>query len=93
VVKIKINLEKTAQIMAIVLGLFGLFIAYQIIKYLLGGSWDKEDLLLSLVGINIGITFTGVVYVALMKGDLKFMSYRLKSLDSAFRAHIKEENK
>ena len=41
----------------IILILFGLFVAYQLIKAILGGSWQMESLIISLLVFNIGLTY------------------------------------
>ena len=38
----------------ILLILFGLFLAYQIILYLVGGSWQSEGLIIALSILNLG---------------------------------------
>ena len=35
----------------------GLFIAYQIIKKIVGGSWETESLIISLLIFNLGLTW------------------------------------
>lgn len=34
------------------IALFGLFVLYQIIRYLLGGSWELEELVVAILAIN-----------------------------------------
>ncbi len=41
----------------ILLILLGLFIAYQIITKLLGGSWQTESIIISLLIFNLGVTY------------------------------------
>ena len=41
----------------ILLILFGLFIAYQVVKKLLGGSWETEGIIISLLIFNLGLTW------------------------------------
>lgn len=40
----------------IILILFGLFIAYQLIRAIIGGSWQTEALIIGLLMFNIGLT-------------------------------------
>ena len=41
----------------IILILLGLFIAFQIIKAILGGSWETESIIIALLIFNIGVTW------------------------------------
>jgi len=41
----------------IVLVLLGLFIAYQLLVAILGGSWETESLIIALVIFNLGLTW------------------------------------
>ena len=41
----------------ILLILLGLFIAYQIIRKIIGGSWETESLIISLLIFNLGLTW------------------------------------
>ncbi len=45
------------RIIDIILVLFGLFIAYQLIKAILGGSWQTETLVITLLVFNLGISW------------------------------------
>lgn len=41
----------------ILLILLGLFIAYQLLKAILGGSWQTETIIISLLIFNLGLTY------------------------------------
>ena len=41
----------------IILILLGLFIAYQILRAILGGSWQTESIMIALVIFNLGLTW------------------------------------
>lgn len=41
----------------ILLILFGLFIAYQLLKKIIGGSWQTESLIIALLVFNLGIVW------------------------------------
>lgn len=41
----------------ILLILLGLYIAYQILRVLFGGSWETESLIVSLLIFNLGLTW------------------------------------
>jgi len=54
----------------IILILFGIFIAFQLIKAILGGSWQTESLIIALLIFNIGLTWK--LSMNLLKLDMKF---------------------
>ena len=70
--------------------IFTLFVLYQLIKFILGGSWEKEDVITSLLMINIGITFSMAVNLARLNSDHKHLSSQFKSLASDFKKHLFE---
>ncbi|MBU3907267.1 MAG: hypothetical protein KKA64_03375 [Nanoarchaeota archaeon] len=41
----------------ILLILLGLFIAYQLLRAILGGSWQTESLIIALLMFNLGLTW------------------------------------
>tara|TARA_Y100000310_G_C20187160_1_gene580828 strand:- start:229 stop:447 length:219 start_codon:yes stop_codon:yes gene_type:complete len=41
----------------IILILLGLFIAYQLVRAILGGSWQTESLMIALLIFNLGLTW------------------------------------
>lgn len=41
----------------IILIILGLFIAYQLLKAIFGGSWETESLIISLLVFNLGLTW------------------------------------
>jgi len=53
-----------------ILILLGLYIAYQLIRAILGGSWQTEGLIISLLIFNLGLTWK--ISMSLMKLDMKF---------------------
>ena len=50
--------------------IFGLFIAYQLLRAILGGSWQTEGLIIALLVFNLGMTWKLAFKV--MKLDMKF---------------------
>lgn len=41
----------------ILLVLFGLFIAYQVLRAIFGGSWQTESIIIALLIFNLGLTY------------------------------------
>lgn len=41
----------------IILILLGLFIAYQLLRAILGGSWQTESIIIALLIFNLGLTW------------------------------------
>ena len=54
----------------VLLILFGLFIAYQLIRAILGGSWETEGLIIALLLFNLGLTWK--ITFNILKLDMKF---------------------
>jgi len=62
-------IDKIEFIAIILLIIFGLFIAYQIILKIFGGSWATEDIIVALLVFVIGFIFT--IALNLVKLNLK----------------------
>ena len=54
----------------IILILFGLFIAYQLLRAIFGGSWQTESLIIALLMFNIGISWK--LSMVVLKLHMKF---------------------
>ncbi len=67
------------KIFEMILVIFGLFILYQIIKKIFGGSLTVEDMIISLLVFNIGATFTIGIMFAQLKSDLNYLRDQFKS--------------
>jgi len=91
VAKIKIK-EIFISIIVILLAVFGLFLAFQIIKKIFIGSWETEDLILAILFFNTGAVFSIIFILATIKSDLKHLSKKFDSLVSDFKGHLKEHN-
>jgi uncharacterized integral membrane protein len=62
-------IDRIEFIAIILLIIFGLFIAYQIILKIFGGSWATEDIIVALLVFVIGFVFT--IALNLVKLNLK----------------------
>ena len=69
--------------------MFGLFIAYQIIKKALGGSWDTEDIIIALLIFNLGCVFTIGLSMAKLSSDHRHLVGQFRRLAEDFKGHIK----
>lgn len=49
--------ELSNKIVNIILFLLGIFIIYQILRAIFGGSWQTESILIALVIFNLGLTW------------------------------------
>jgi|SRR3989344_3198714 len=99
VFKMKIQ-EELINLVKILLLLFALFVLYQLIKFIFGGSWEKEDLIIGLLMFNIGLTISiGLSHFGLkashkylagqftsLANDFKDLSKDFRKLDSDFRS-------
>lgn len=90
-VKIKIK-EIFISIIVIFTAILGLFIVYQIIKIIIGGSWRGEDIILTILIFNTSAVFSIVYTLATIKSDLKHLSKKFDYLATDFKTHLKEHS-
>jgi len=81
--------DKTKIIEGFVIA-FGLYIAYQIIKKILGGSWGTEDIIIGLLIFNSGAIFTMAIMLSHVRSDLNHLKGQFRSLVSDFKT-LKEQ--
>ena len=62
------------KLLDILLILLGLIIIYQLLKKILGGSWQMESLIIALLMLNLGLTWK--------------MSFNILELKMKFKGHI-----
>ncbi len=79
---INIKFEKTVQI---ILFLFGLFILFQLLRKISGGSWSTEDIMLALLIFNLGAVFTIGMVVVQLRSDLDHLNNQFRSLANDFK--------
>ena len=72
----------------ILLILFGIFIIYQIIRKIVGGSWATEDIIIALLIFNIGITFTLTINQTKLNLNHNNLQNQFKHLAKDFKSHI-----
>jgi len=90
VVRIKKKTEELLEQIAIfLLIIFGIFILYQILRVLLGGSWQVDDIILALLIFNLGAIFTIGLMTATLKSNHKNLSNKFNSLANDFKQHLK----
>ncbi len=71
--------------------IFGLFLLFQIVKKMFGGSWTTEDIILGLLVFNLGCLFTVGILVAQLKSDHSHLKGQFKSLATDFKVHVKKK--
>ena len=76
---------KLIRIIEISIALFGLFVIYQIMRYVFGGSWNTEQIILTLVAINTGCVFTIGIIGAVMRSDINHLNRQFTSLASDYK--------
>jgi len=69
--------------------LFGIFLIYQILRVIFGGSWSIEDVVLGLLIFVVGAIFTIVIMLAELKADLKHLKNQFRSLAKDFKEYMK----
>ena len=103
----KMNIQDKILIsMKVLLLIFALYILYQLIKFIFGGSWEKEDLIIALLIFNVGLTKSiGLSHFGLkashkylvsqftsLANDFKDLSKDFRKLDSDFRIYLMDHN-
>ena len=82
--------EKYIKIIEIIVSLFGLFVFYQILRKIFGGSWSSEGVIIALLLFNTAGFLTLSVLYAELKSDLKHFKSPFKSLAVDFKVHQKD---
>lgn len=80
--------ETLQTILIIFLSIFGLFIAYQIILKITGHSWETEDIIITMLFFNIGLTFTIAFNLVQLKSDHNHLSKQFYCLAKDFKEHL-----
>lgn len=81
-------LDKLQFILIIILIISGLFIAYQIIRKILGGSWETENIIIALLMFNIGLTFSLTISHIKLNSDHQHLERQFYHLAKDFKEHI-----
>jgi len=77
-------------VLIIFLIIFGLIILYQVILKILGGSWETEAIILTLLALNIGFTFTITFNLVQLRSDHNHLTRQFGCLARDFK-DFKEE--
>jgi len=85
-------IEAIQAVVIILLILFGIFAAYQIVRKLLGGSWDTEDIILALLIFNIGFSFTIALNQMRCSSDHDYLKHQFQRMAKDFKTHLSINN-
>lgn len=77
--------KKFMKLVEILLIIFSLYVSYQIIKKVIGGSWQAEVIIIAIVLANLGITFKLVSDMGELKSDHKNLKNQFYSLTTDFK--------
>jgi hypothetical protein len=83
--------EILQTILKIFLIVLGIILIYQLIKKILGGSWDIEPLILTLVVVNLGHAFYFSNKLAKMETRRAVLINSFTHLSTDFKEHIKHK--
>jgi len=72
---------KVEKMIEIILVLFGLFLIFQLIRKMFGGSWSVEDIIIGLLLFNTGAILTIGMIVAELKSDYKHIDNRVQKIE------------
>ncbi len=79
-------------IIIIALIILGVFIAYQIILKILGGSWQTEDIVVTLLILQLGFIFGIAIKLTKIESNFNNLKNSFCSLASDFKEHIHSHN-
>ena len=86
-----ILLNKKVQLAVdIIVSLFGLFMLYQILRRMFGGSWGIETLIFGLVVLHIGFTFGLAMKMTETKTEVRHLRSQFHSLATDFKEQTRE---
>jgi hypothetical protein len=92
--------QKFVKYFEIAIFLFGLFLLYQIILKIFGGSWQLESLIIGLLLVILGYVFKLSSNVTRVGSDLNHLNKQFQSLaidfkklDNDFRNHLTKKHK
>ena len=84
--------EKSMNIVGVLLIifliLFGLFIAYQIILKIFGGSWETESIIIALLVFNLGLSFTTTFSLVRLNSDHNHLEKKFGYLVKDFKGYL-----
>lgn len=78
------------RFISIIVSLFGLFVAYQIVRKILGSSWSTENIIISLLMLNLSVSFMIGLALYGLKSDHKHLYNQFKSLANDFKEHLRK---
>jgi len=70
--------------------LWALFVVYQILRKVFGGSWAIEEVILGMAFINITATISMAVLFGYMKADISYMKNDIKSVKKELKEFRKD---
>ena len=84
--------ERLQKIIEILVVLFGLYLLFQLIKKILGGSWSTEEIVVGLLIFNTGaiftLTLTIIPSIVHIKADLNNLKMQFRALATDFKNHL-----
>lgn len=84
---------KIEKIVEFLLILFGIFLLFQILRSILGGSWSTEDIIIGLLIFNLGGLFTIGMLVAQVRSDHGHLKDQFSSLANDFKTYMMKRQK
>ncbi|MFA5173666.1 MAG: hypothetical protein WC438_00630 [Candidatus Pacearchaeota archaeon] len=82
------SLDFIQIILILIMFIFGILIIYQLIKKILGGSWNSEDIIVALLIFNLGCLFTIILNLAKLNSDHEHLEKQFYYLAKDFKEHI-----
>ena len=86
---VKIPLEKIEKFMKIFLTAFAVYLIYQILKRILGGSWALESIILGILFLNTAVLISLAMLFMELKSDHKHLKHSFHNLATDFKRLVK----
>ncbi|MBI4440243.1 hypothetical protein HY638_04700 [Candidatus Woesearchaeota archaeon] len=78
--------------LTIFLILFGIFLLYQVILKIFGGSWTTEDLVFGFIVVMVGFQFQMNTALTRVQSDLGYLKNQFRALAGDFKEHIAKKH-
>lgn len=84
--------KEILMIIEVIICLFGLYILYEILRKMSGGSWGIQEMIFGLTVLTLGFVFHLAMSLSEVKTDVHHLRAQFHSLATDFKAHRNEFN-
>lgn len=73
-----------------ILAIFGLFLVYQTIRYILGGSWALDGIVVGLLILNLSLTIANIAKLSRFEGEFGEFKRAMLTMANDFKEFREE---